>query len=153
MQGFIVVHSFTSPNENILKYKPLLIKTKIDGYQELKILEQKKHHNRLIVLIADCKNLQDASQYVNQSIYIDYELLPKLEENSYYWQDIIGLQVLCENKQSLGYISYIIETGSNDILVIEVPKTILIPFILNQAITSIDLDEKKIYVKQNQIIF
>ena len=71
--------------------------------------------------------------------------LPKLDANTFYWSDLIGLNV--ENKLGISYgvVDTMMETGSNDVMVIKGKSDILIPY-LPDVILNIDLNTKKILV-------
>jgi 16S rRNA processing protein RimM len=45
--------------------------------------------------------------------------LPELLPGEYYWYDLIGLQVVTSEGESLGQLSEIIATGSNDVYVVK----------------------------------
>ena len=60
---------------------------------------------------------------------------------------MIGLEVIIKSSQkSLGHVDSLMETGSNDVLVIKKSgkEDILIPFIMNQVV--IEVTEKSIFV-------
>jgi 16S rRNA processing protein RimM len=66
--------------------------------------------------------------------------LPKLEEDEYYWYDLIGLEVVTVDGERLGSIAEIFETGSNDIYVVRGGKReYLIPAV-SAVIDSVDLE-------------
>ena len=45
--------------------------------------------------------------------------MPELEEGDYYWKDLMGCQVVTTEGYSLGKVIDMMETGSNDVLVIK----------------------------------
>ena len=53
-----------------------------------------------------------------------------------------------ENSNKIGIVSDIIETGSNDVLVVNGEKEFLIPYILGESIKDIKLEEKKIVIDE-----
>jgi 16S rRNA processing protein RimM len=71
--------------------------------------------------------------------------LPILEKGKYYWSDLIGLEVFNQEKFNFGVVDSIMETGSNDVLVIKGEKETLIPY-LDNVILNIDLVKKSILV-------
>lgn len=89
----------------------------------------------------------------NCEIIVDSAQLPVLEGNEYYWKDLIGCQVITIKGYSLGYVQDLMETGSNDVLVIKANlkdafgiKERLIPFLDEQVIKNVDLTTKTIEV-------
>ncbi len=80
-------------------------------------------------------------------LFIEKAKLPRLEDKTYYWDDIIGLNVYTADGDFLGVIESIIQTGSNDVYVVKnEEKEVLIPA-LESVVLDIDLDCKTIKVK------
>ena len=91
--------------------------------------------------------------------------LPRLEQGDYYWSQLQGLQVWCRDgsrrgageqgaaqRVLLGTVDYLIETGSNDVLVVK-PSTgsiddreRLIPYLPGDVVTGVYLDRAVIEV-------
>jgi 16S rRNA processing protein RimM len=66
--------------------------------------------------------------------------LPETDEGEYYWVDLIGLRVVTDDGAELGTLREIIETGSNDVYVVQGrEKEYLIPA-LADVVSSIDLE-------------
>ena len=64
--------------------------------------------------------------------------LPEPAENEYYWSDLIGLSVFNAEQQAFGKVSELLETGANDVLVVQGERERLIPFV-PQVIQEVDL--------------
>ena len=56
-------------------------------------------------------------------------VLPPTQAGEYYWADLIGLAVVNAESQALGRIAGIMQTGANDVLVVQGERERLIPFI------------------------
>jgi len=69
-----------------------------------------------------------------------------LEDNQYYWNDLIGLNVYLDDGKEIGVLSEIIETGSNDVLVVKGDKEILVPYIIGESVKKVIIEEKKIII-------
>jgi 16S rRNA processing protein RimM len=71
--------------------------------------------------------------------------LPELEDNEYYWSDLIGLEV--KNQQGVGFgkVADVFETGANDVVVVKGKIERLIPFIA-QTILEVSLDNQTMLV-------
>ena len=71
----------------------------------------------------------------------------------YYWRDLIGCAVVTTQGYQLGTVSELMETGSNDVLVVQANlndafgmKERLIPFIDEQVIKHIDITARLVEV-------
>ena len=61
--------------------------------------------------------MESAKTFVGCKVYLPKDILKKLPEGEYYWQDIIGLDVYSEDGKYIGKIESIFPTGSNDVYV------------------------------------
>ena len=72
--------------------------------------------------------------------------MPAAEDGSYYWADLEGLRVVHRDGTELGHVAYLMETGANDVLVTQGEKERLIPFILDEVVLDVDLEQGVISV-------
>lgn len=107
------------------------------------IIKWVKPHTRNILLSLKGINDRDMSEtLVGADLFIEKAKLPKPEDESYYWFDIIGLSVYAIDKKFLGCIESIIPTGSNDVYVVKNnDDEILIPG-LESVVKEIDLKHR-----------
>ena len=83
---------------------------------------------------------------MGSEIGIRRDQLPAPEPGEYYWSDLQGLEVVTEKGESLGRVDHLIETGANDVLVVKGDRERLIPFVMQQVVTRVDLDAGTIQV-------
>jgi 16S rRNA processing protein RimM len=60
-----------------------------------------------------------AQALIGADILIERTRLPELEDDAYYWSDLIGLSVFSEQGEFLGKVTTIMRTGSNDVYVVQ----------------------------------
>ena len=151
IKGWLKVHSYTDDPESIFQYKPLLMKSN-GTFQEVNITEWKRHNKGFVAKVAEFDVREEAQALVGVSLFVDPSLLPVLEED-FYWRDLVGCQVNTDKGYSLGVVTEIMETGSNDVLVVKAnskdafgQKERLIPFIEEQVISNVDITSKLITV-------
>lgn len=144
VRGWIKVHSFTTPQENILDLVPWQIE-KNGQWQELPIEAHKIHHQNIVIKLKNINDVDTIKLYTNLNIFIDHALLPKLAKNEYYWDDLIGLKVTNKEGSELGIIDHLFGTGSNDVMVVKGKKEHLIPYLKN-VIMKVDLEQQTIFV-------
>ena len=78
------------------------------------------HHGKKFLLAL--KNFDDVNQVLHlagRELYVNADQLPVLSEGEYYWRDLVGLQVVTAEGESLGTLTEIIATGSNDVYVVQ----------------------------------
>jgi 16S rRNA processing protein RimM len=145
VKGWLKIHSFTEPMDNILHYSPWYIQDK-GTWQIKEIVEFAVQTKQLIVQFAGLHDRESAQLFTGLEIAVAKELLPKLATDEYYWADLEGLTVVNTEGVVLGKVDYLFATGSNDVLVVKGSKQYLIPFLLNQFVLSIDLPSSSMQV-------
>lgn len=103
----------------------------------------RNHKNLVYIKLFEINNIEDAQKLKDSIIKIPESLALPLDENEYYLQDLYGLDVY-EEENFLGKITDIIQTGANDIYVVN--NKILIPAV-KQYILNIDIKNKIMHVK------
>ncbi|ABR31638.1 ribosome maturation factor RimM [Thermosipho melanesiensis] len=101
-----------------------------------------------IVKFRGIDTLNDAKKFVGSTLYIEKSRLPILSSDEYYFYEVIGMKVYDEKGIFLGNIDEVIQTGSNDVFVInkDTKDEILIP-VIKEYVLQIDKKSNKIVVK------
>ena len=144
IKGWVRVFSNTSPRENIVNYSPWLIDRQ--GQLEPVEVEGRLQGKNVVARLhgVDDRNLAEA--LIGCKLYIKPQQLPRLDAGEYYWSDIIGLAVETPAGEPLGTVSSMMETGADDVMVVAGDEERLIPFVLDEIVTEVDLDAKKLVV-------
>lgn len=151
IKGWVKVYSHTSPRDNILRYSPWYLQQQGE-WIAYRLEEGKQHGKGIIARLENCRDRDSAAGLVGKEIAITRQQLPALDKDEYYWSDLQGLQVINQQGVELGKVSHLIETGSNDVLVVEQAESgrktreRLIPYIREQVIKNVDLDKGVISV-------
>ena len=87
-------------------------------------------------------NINDIEKYRGKSLMIDREDAVDLEEDEYFIADMIGMKVCTEDGSEFGTLKDVMETGANDVYVVELPdhQEVLLPAI-KECILDVDLEE------------
>ena len=94
----------------------------------------------------DCVDRDQAQALAGREIGITRDGLPAAQPGEYYWHDLQGLRVITLAGELLGTVDHLIETGANDVLVVEGDRERLVPFVMGQVIVDVDLDKGEIQV-------
>ncbi len=101
----------------------------------------------LFIELEGIDNIESAEPLVGGTIFLPKEILPELPEGEYYWQDIIGINVVGEGGENLGKVESIFPTGSNDVYVCKSgQREILLPA-TSEVIKKIDTAKRIMKVK------
>ena len=143
VKGWVKIHSLTEPREAIFDYQPWLMG---DALRELRVIEGKKHGNRLIALLENVQDREQAEALVRTEISVHRGQFPQLSAGEYYWTDLEGLTVELEDGRKLGTIDKLLATGANDVMVVKGDRERLIPFVLEQYVRQVDLEGGRVVV-------
>lgn len=146
VKGWLKIHTYTEFGDNILKFHPWFLQKNNGPWVSIQIENSRLHNKGIIVKFPGIDTPEQARLLTGSLIGVTQDQLPPLGKNEYYWSDLIGLTVINQNGQVLGKVSYLMETGSNDVLVVKGEKEHAIPYLLGRYITSIDLTKQEIHV-------
>ena len=137
LKGWAKVNSFTRPPENLFNFKNFFLE--VDGDKEnINIDKFSKSGKNYILKVESLDSIEEIERLKNKEIFIKSEDLPKLKENEFYWKDLIGMEVRQIDGTFIGVVVEIIETGSDDVLVVEKNnKKELIPFNFGEIIKEV----------------
>jgi|TARA_B100001750_G_C15342486_1_gene512980 16S rRNA processing protein RimM len=141
IKGWLKIQSFSSPPENILNYPQWIINNQ--GEEDLYSIEKgRKQNNKIVVKLENINDRNTAEALINSKIQILRSDLPKLSNENYYWSDLVGLNVLNSEEKMIGKIESLIETGANDVMVINSSKNkrILIPFVMHEIVKEVNIE-------------
>ncbi len=104
------------------------------------------HKRFLLLSLEGVSTLEAAQDFKGAQVLVDKTALPRLEEGSFYWFDLMGLRVFSMDGSLLGKIESIIETGSNDVYVVRKGnRETLIPA-LTKVVKAVDLENRTMQV-------
>lgn len=154
IKGWVKVHSYTEPPENLFEYHPWWLKT-AHGVKKVEIDEARPHGDAFVAHIVGIDDRDVAALYTAVDIAVERDLLPVLDDGEYYWSQLEGLAVYTQfagERQRLGIVDKILETGANDVLIVAADATSidqrerLVPYVPEQFVLSVDLIAGEILV-------
>ncbi len=118
------------------------------GDELLDVADVKYHKQFVILKLKQYTVREEVAKLTGQLLYVDKKDAMPLEEGEYYTFDIIGLEVLDMAGESLGFVTEVLKTGSNDVYVASQKgeaKQILIPA-LKAVVKEINIQEGRMVV-------
>ncbi len=143
LKGWVKVHSHTDPREAILDYRPWLLG---DPAREVTLEKGQPHGKTLIVSLPGVDTPEKARALVGQAIRVPRDALPDTGSEHWYWTDLVGLAVVNTEGVRLGTVKQLIETGANDVMVLDGERERLVPFVKDQVVQAVDLESGEIHV-------
>ncbi|MBS3796251.1 ribosome maturation factor RimM [Pseudoalteromonas sp. BDTF-M6] len=152
IKGWLKVHSFTDDPEGIFDFSPWLIGQQ-GKWQTFEVSDWRRHNKGFIAKFAQVNDRDQAMAFTNAEISVYAAQLPELPEGEFYWRDLIGMAVVTEKGYDLGQVDDLMETGSNDVLVVKANSKDafgkgerLIPFLTDSVIQNVDYETRQITV-------
>ncbi|GBU09585.1 ribosome maturation factor [Gammaproteobacteria bacterium] len=146
LKGYVKIFSETRPRDAITQYKSLYVLLKKE-WSLIKVIECKVQSKNIIGLFEGYADINIAEQLIGATLAISQAQLPKLQEDEFFWRDLIGMAVQNTQGISFGIVKAMMETGANDVLIChdEISER-LVPFTKGAAIISVDMHNKLIIV-------
>lgn len=145
VQGWVKVFSHTEPKENIFTYAPWLVEIKGE-WRPMKVLSGRVQGKGLVASLDGYADRELARLLIGAEIAVLRSQLPKPAKGEYYWNDLIGLNVVTLEGVELGKVDHLFDTGANDVMVVNGERERLIPFVTGQYVLEVDLDAGTIRV-------
>ncbi len=135
--------------ESLAVFEPgghLFVETGGAQAQAFEVLWVKPHSKGALMALDGVNDRQTAETLRGSALYIDKRRLPALEEENYYWFELIGMEVYTQDGGFLGWLESILPTGSNDVYVVrEADRETLVPA-LQSVVRRVDTVRRRIEV-------
>jgi 16S rRNA processing protein RimM len=145
VRGWLKIFPFTESKDNILGFKNWSVENHRSG-NLVKLSQGKVHGKFVVVQLEGVDSREQAEGLKGSLVKVEKKALKKLNKDEYYWADLIGLTVKNLSDVQFGKVESLMETGANDVLVVKGERERLVPFILEQVIKLVDLDDGLIVV-------
>lgn len=148
MKGEIRIKYFNPEDPNFFsRYQLIFIQGDRGSPQPYRPIAVRPHKKFVLAQLEGVRTREEAEQLRGKSVLVDPADLPPLDEDAYYWHEILGMRVVTEEGGNVGRITEILPTGSNDVYVVrEGEKESLIPAI-KEVIISIDKKARTMVIR------
>ncbi|MCL1695489.1 MULTISPECIES: ribosome maturation factor RimM [unclassified Lysinibacillus] len=112
------------------------------------IESMRRHKNFILLTFEGMNNINLVEHFKEGMLKITKDQMTEdlLEENEFFYHEIIGCTVVSEEGETIGAVIDILQTGANDVWVVKgAKKEHYIPYI-EDIVKEIDVDEKKIVI-------
>ena len=113
----------------------------------LVIATRRKHKQFELLRFEGYCHINDVEPWNGALLKVPEDQLSELEDDEYYYHEIIGCHVITEEGEELGKVKEVLETGANDVWVVKGPqgKEVLLPYI-DDVVKMVDIENKTIKV-------
>lgn len=99
-----------------------------------------------IMSLQDVSSKQEAEKFKSCPILLPLDLLPTLDENQFYYHDIIGHIIVDNDEGELGIVDYVFTGGNQDLISMKYKgKEIMIP-VSDEIVMGANHNKKEVYV-------
>lgn len=145
LKGMVKIQSYAESPERFLQISEL----HVDGKEDTIVLSLervRKHKKAVLLKFKGHDRLEDVEGLVGKTLYLEKEDLPPLEEDEYYWYQLIGMEVWTDGGKWVGRLEEILDTGSHDVYVVrQGERETLIPAV-RDVIQKVDLAGRRITI-------
>jgi 16S rRNA processing protein RimM len=152
IKGFVKIRSFTLKSLDFLAYGPLYI----EGSETpivCKIIRLAPK-GEIIATIDGVLSRNDAETLKGKSLFVDRSAMPNLQEDEYYYSDLVGMRIVDLAGEELGTVRFVGDFGGGDFLEFKLSsnnKVATLPF-NNDSVISVDINTKTITINPNFIL-
>lgn len=143
IRGELRVEIRTDYPERMIEAERWLLRMPDGELREVALAQARAHQKSLLVSFEGVEERSEAELFRGAEIVVAPEELPALPEGEYYWFQLIGLEVVTVDGQSLGRIKDILRTGSNDVYVTDGPLIPAIP----EVVEEVDLEARRMVIR------
>jgi 16S rRNA processing protein RimM len=119
-----------------------------EGGDRLVLEEVREGRGVLLARFQGCDDRNQAEAMVGRELMVERDELGECPEDAYWESDIIGLEVHTRDGRYLGVVAEVMETGANDVLVVEGEGTgeVLIPMI-EEVVVHVDAEGGRMVIE------
>ena len=142
IKGWLRIRSFTDEVDTLAGYSNWWLQL-ASGWKMFQLADSGVGNKGVTALLSEITDRTQAETLRNAQIAVSRSALPQLENDEFYWADLIGFAVETREQAKLGILDGLLETGVADVLVVKGEAEHLIPAAL---IKEVDINSKRIIV-------
>lgn len=146
IRGEVKVFPTTDDVNRFKKLKEVVLETEKERLTLM--VEGVKFFKQYVILkFKEYDSINDIEKYKGARLLVPREKAVKLQKDEYFVADLIGMQVITEDGEYFGRLKNVLETGANDVYVVETAenKEVLLPAI-KECVLQIDMEKEVIAV-------
>jgi len=101
----------------------------------------------VLLKLADVDTREAAERWRNALVVVPEQERVRLPRGHYFWEDVIGLEVHAEDGERLGRVRDILQTGANDVYVVDTDGGELLVPAIKDVVQRIDPTKGEMVVR------
>lgn len=143
IQGWVRIRPYSSGGDALLSAKTWWLDK--PELHDVEMLQSKLHNDEVVARLMGVSGREAAEALKGATVQIRRSHFPALDNDEFYWVDLIGLAVVNERGEHLGVVGDLMDNGAHPILRVEQPVAegekpapeLLIPFV-DQFVKTVD---------------
>lgn len=146
VHGEVKVFPMTDDVKRFKKLKTTILDTGKE-HIELKIEGVKFFKQFVILKFEGFDTIESIEKYCGKGIFVTRENAVKLRKDEYFIADLIEMRVLNEDKEAIGTLKDVMQTGANDVyeIALDDGRELLLPAI-KECIIDVDVENRNMTV-------
>lgn len=150
LRGDLKVRPLPTGEPALLAARQVVLVDSAGQAEPYRVVRASRHKNQLLLRLAQCDHIDAVTPLVGCSVWMERSAVSRLDEESPYWHELDGLEVIDRELGVIGRVAGMFSTAAHDILEVrgaygEVLIPAIPPFIRNIDIESgclhVDLPE------------
>lgn len=151
LKGSLKIYNYAESADFFAPQSNLVLMDAGGSLSPVKVTRSRLQKNIWHISLVDIVSRDQAQELIGRSVWIHRSALPPLEQDTYYWADLLGMAVFTSSGDYLGQVKEIIPTGANDVYVVSADtaagaREILVPA-LASVVVDIDIEQHRMRVE------
>lgn len=143
LKGEVKVKSCSGFNEERFQKGKTLYLAFQNQMVEVKVQSYRENKGFVYVSFVGLQDINTVEKYKGSEVFINKDDIHALAEDEVYYSDLLDCEVFDEEKQLIGKVTDLLETGAN--VVLRINETILVPYV-KAFVKEVDVENKKITI-------
>ena len=139
VRGAIRLRFYAPDERDIAPGSPLRLRLANGESRSVTLNWIRPHKQGYLASVQGVDDRNGAEGLKGAEVIVERDELPELEDGTYYWADLMGIEVVTADGRRLGRIASIFATGSNDVYVVRGSETETLVPALASVVRAVDL--------------
>jgi len=146
LKGEFRVYPHSMNSESLGRSIPIVIAPAAGDPISTRIVRSRQQGTIFIVKAEGIDSIAQVEQLLEAQVLTDEANLAPLEDDEFYWYEVIGMEVVTDTGDSLGKVESVIPTGANDVLQVRRGRREYLLPNIPDVVREIDRDAGRILV-------
>jgi 16S rRNA processing protein RimM len=146
LRGDLKIRPVTSGSQVLLEASRVELVCRDNRRVVADVVKSSWHKQLVLLVLKGFEHINKVESLVGGEVYMAMDELPDLDEDSLYWHQLEGLQVVDRRAGELGVLTSLLETGGHDVYIVHGPHgDVMFPAVA-AMVEEIDLEQGVMYV-------